>query len=89
MVTRFEMNIPDTIMRVLGANKKNIDRVLKQELALHYFEKKRLTFGQARELANLSTWEFLDLLRERKIPLHYELEELEEDLETIERIAHE
>jgi len=83
------MNIPDTIMRVLGANKKNIDRVLKQELALHYFEKKRLTFGQARELANLSTWEFLDLLRERKIPLHYELEELEEDLETIERIAHE
>jgi len=83
MLTKFEMNIPDTILQVLGANKKNIDRVLKQELALHYFEKKRLSFGQARELANLSTWEFIDLLRERKIPLRYDLEELDEDLETI------
>lgn len=89
MLTRFEMNIPDTIIQALGANKKNIDRILKQELALHYFEKRRLSFGQARELANLSTWDFINLLKERKIPLHYELEEWEEDLETIERILHE
>ncbi|MBE7546072.1 UPF0175 family protein [Candidatus Kuenenia sp.] len=52
-----------------------------------FFEKKLLSFGQARQFSGLSVWDFLEFLRERKIPLHYDLAEYEEDLETIRELS--
>jgi predicted HTH domain antitoxin len=46
-----------------------------------------LGFGQARQFSGLSVWEFLDLLRERRIPLHYDFSEYEEDSETVGRLT--
>ncbi|WP_413173544.1 UPF0175 family protein [Anabaena azotica] len=41
------------------------------------------TFGQARRLANLSVWEFQQLLGNRKIQRHYTEVDLLEDVKTI------
>jgi predicted HTH domain antitoxin len=32
-------------------------------------------------------WDFLELLRERKVPIHYDLKEYEEDLKTIQELS--
>ena len=51
---------------------------------MRLYEKGLLTFGKARELAQVSKWEFHFLLGREKIIRHYDLEELEEDLKSLE-----
>jgi len=59
---------------------------LRQELAIRLYQKELLSFGKARELARMSKWEFHHLLGQEKIIRHYETADLEEDLETLERL---
>jgi len=55
-------------------------RELKQELAIYLFQQGKLSFGKARELAEMTVWDFQQVLGSRGIPVHYDLEEFEEDL---------
>jgi predicted HTH domain antitoxin len=57
---------------------------IRQELALQLYVQNVFTFGQARHLANLSVWEFQQLLGQKKIERHYNEAELTQDVETIE-----
>lgn len=56
---------------------------LKCELAVHLFEEKKLSLGKASQLAGMTLWDFLPLLAGRGIPLHYDIEDYEEDLATL------
>jgi len=60
---------------------------IRRELAIRLYEKGLLTFGKARELAELSKWEFHFLLGDEGIPRRYDLEELEKDLKTLESLG--
>lgn len=60
---------------------------LVQTLALTLFEKDRLTLGQAARLAGMSQWTFRGLLAVRRIPLHYDVAELEQDLATLQAMG--
>ena len=62
------------------------DAELRVEIALMLFERNKLTLGKASEFADLSQYEFQKLLGKRKIPIHYDIEELERDLENIKHI---
>lgn len=55
---------------------------LKIELAIHLYETRRLSIGHAREMAGLSLWEFRQLLASRKISPHYDVADLDEDMQT-------
>ncbi|HKZ64652.1 MAG TPA: UPF0175 family protein [Thermoplasmata archaeon] len=55
----------------------------KVELALEAYQARKVSLGKAAELADLSLWEMLDVLRDRRIPLSYSAEDLEEDLRTL------
>ncbi|MEE3719002.1 UPF0175 family protein [Tumidithrix elongata RA019] len=55
-----------------------------QEIAIVLFQKDKFTLGQASRFANMNQLEFQRLLASRKIPLHYGLTELHEDLKTLE-----
>ncbi|PUA32743.1 MAG: hypothetical protein B7O98_04640 [Zestosphaera tikiterensis] len=57
------------------------------ELALRLYEKGIASLGQARRIASLSKWDFLELLAREGIPLHYDEEELREDLELAKKLA--
>lgn len=57
---------------------------LRQELAVRLYQKELLNFGKARELAQMSKWEFHHLLGQEKIVRHYDIEDLKEDLESLE-----
>ncbi len=78
-----ELTLSDNVVHVLGWRERDIERSVKQELALYFFQRNLLSFGQARQLVELSVVEFLDLLRERKIPLLYNMIDYEKDLKTI------
>jgi predicted HTH domain antitoxin len=56
---------------------------LKIEIAVALYAQGRLAFGKARELAAMPHWEFRQLLAARRIPPHYDLAELEEDVQTL------
>ncbi|WP_016951478.1 UPF0175 family protein [Anabaena sp. PCC 7108] len=59
------------------------EQAIRKELALQLYEQNIFTFGQARRLANLSVWEFQQLLGTRKIERHYSEVDLLEDVKTI------
>jgi len=60
---------------------------LRCELAIRLYQKGLLSFGKARELAGLSKWAFHELLAAEGIVRHYDLEELEADLATLEALG--
>jgi predicted HTH domain antitoxin len=67
------------------------DRLSPESAALHLaiglFVSDEATLGQAAEAAGLSQAEFLRELGKRRIPIHYGLEELAEDLRAVEALA--
>lgn len=58
------------------------------ELAVLLFQKEKLSLGQASHLAGLDLVDFQRLLGSRRIPIHYDVAEFEEDLETLRRLGH-
>ena len=83
---RFEITLPEKVLNFLGLPRKDLEKGLKRELAIHLFQSEVLSFGQARELSGMSVWDFIELLKDRKTSLHYGLLEYEEDSETVERL---
>src|SRR3989338_6822591 len=55
----------------------------KKDYAIEMFKKGEFSFGQAAKFAEISVWDFPNLLKEKKIPLNFDLEELESDLKSI------
>lgn len=56
---------------------------LRLELALALYQRGKLSFGKARELAGVSPWAFQEVLGLRGIPVRYDLPEYEGDLATL------
>ena len=61
---------------------KSIDE-WKKEHAIEMYKKGEFSFGQAAKFAEISVWDFPNLLKEYKVPLNLDLEELEAELKTI------
>ena len=55
---------------------------LRVELAVELYRQRRLSIGHARELANMSLWDFRHLLAARHIAPHYDEADLDADLQT-------
>lgn len=53
------------------------------EMAVHLYTQRRLPIGKARELADMTLWEFRQLLASRRIPPHYDEADLDEDVATL------
>jgi predicted HTH domain antitoxin len=56
---------------------------MKQEIAIVLFEKNKLTLAQASRLAEMNRLQFQHLLASRQIPVHYDVEDFEEDMQTL------
>ena len=53
---------------------------VKRELALSLYAARKITLVQAADVAQLSLFDFQALLRDRRIPQHYEASDLDQDL---------
>jgi len=60
---------------------------LRRELAIYLFQQGKLSFGKAREMINMNVWEFQQILGSRGIPVHYDVEDYEEDLATLKELG--
>jgi predicted HTH domain antitoxin len=60
---------------------------LKVEMAVHLYEQGRLSVGKARELADMTLWEFRQLVASRRISPHYDEADLDEDLVTLRELG--
>ena len=72
------------------ALRKILDKGLKEiklEYALDLYQKGKITLWKAAEIANLSLWEMVDIVRERRIPMFYTLEDVEKDLEIAKKLS--
>ena len=58
-----------------------------RELIILLFANEKLTLGQASKLAKMSQFQFQQLLTSRKIPLHYDIAELEADVKTLKKMG--
>jgi len=82
MSATVQIEIPREVLHAARMTTADIQR----ELAVHLFAEGKLSFGKARELATMGFWEFQQLLASRRIPMHYDIEEYEEDLATLTRL---
>lgn len=55
---------------------------LKIDLAVQLYQQRCLSIGHARELADMSLWEFRQLLASRRIAPHYDTSDLDQDIQT-------
>jgi predicted HTH domain antitoxin len=70
---------------VLDSARLTLDE-LRMELAIHLYEQGRLSVGKAHELAGRSLWEFRQILGSRRIPPHFDIDDLAQDLETLSKL---
>jgi predicted HTH domain antitoxin len=73
------ITIPDEILRAARMSEEE----LRQEMAVLLFQKDKLTLGKASRLAGMDRLRFQHLLASRDIPVHYDIEEFEQDLATL------
>jgi predicted HTH domain antitoxin len=59
---------------------------LLEDIAIMLYQRKKLTFGQAAQMAKLNYAEFQFLLGKNHIPTNYDVPELIEDMETIKKM---
>ncbi|MDV3000905.1 MAG: hypothetical protein N5P05_002511 [Chroococcopsis gigantea SAG 12.99] len=56
---------------------------MRQEIAVMLFQREKLTLGQASRFAGMHRVAFQHLLASRHIPLHYGVEDFEQDIENL------
>ena len=78
-----QIEIPREVIRATRMTPQE----LRRELAVHLFQQGKLSFGKAREMAGMTVWAFQQLLGSRGIPVHYDLEDYEEDLVTLKELG--
>lgn len=60
---------------------------LKVEIAVSLYVNRRLSIGKARELAEMSLWQFRQVLAARRIPVHYDEADLDDDVATLRELG--
>ena len=86
-MSKMILEISDDLVEALRVPPEEKQARLRQELAVRLYEKGLLSFGKARELARMSKWEVHLLLSEEGIVRRYDVEELEQDLRTLEALG--
>lgn len=76
------LEIPSDFLQHAGLTEQE----LRQELAIIFYKRGNVSLGKAAEFAHLHKIAFQRLLAERKIPLNYDVSDLEEDLKTLEQL---
>lgn len=79
------IEIPEEILCELRIPKQRWRVELRKELALQLYRENLLSLGNARRLAGMTKIDFHNLLGERHIPRHYDIEDYETDLENLEK----
>lgn len=78
-----KVEIPKEFPLLCKIDEEDIPAYVRKLIALELFREKKISLGKASEIAGLSVWEMMSLLREKKIPLNYSEKDLEKDLDIL------
>jgi len=74
------LSLPKEIESLLG---EPIDRNVRVMIVLQLYREGKISFGKAKDLAEVDTWEMLNLLAKNDLYLDYSAVDLEQDLITL------
>lgn len=77
------VTIPDEVLQAARMSEAE----LRQELAVLLYEKERLTLAQSSRLSGMDRLRFQQLVASRGVPVHYDVEEFEQDLATLRELG--
>ena len=77
----FALEIPAEILSATRLPPQEMEYEFRKELALALYQRRVLALGKARLLAQMTRWEFEELLGQRTVLRHYTDIDLEEGLE--------
>jgi predicted HTH domain antitoxin len=75
------LEVPAEVVEAAKLPPREMEREFRKELALALYQRGVLSLGKARLLAQMTRWEFEELLGVRRIPRHYTEADLEEDIQ--------
>lgn len=75
-----EVSLPREIITIFKLEEEKVPSFIRKTLAVELFREKKISLGKAAEIADLSKEAMMGLLAVKKIPLHYTVEELREDV---------
>ncbi|HKK79927.1 MAG TPA: UPF0175 family protein [Phaeodactylibacter sp.] len=76
------LNISDQVLQASGLTEEE----LTLEIAVALYQREILSLGKAADFAGLHRMAFQATLYERKVPINYDIEDLEDDLATLSRV---
>jgi predicted HTH domain antitoxin len=79
--------IPAELVVAAGLDADNLSAEATRLLALELYRKDRVSLGRAAELCHLPTEQFMEFAGRHNVPLHYGVDDLEEDRKTLERLG--
>ena len=82
-MTNITLEVPAEVVQATRLPEDEIEREFRKELALALYQRGVLSLGKARLLAQMTRWEFEELLAARKIPRHYSEADLRDDIEYV------
>lgn len=71
--------VPDEILTAT----RMTEAEMRQEIAVMLFQKEKLTLAQASRFAGMNRIAFQHLLASRQIPVHYDVEDFEQDIQNL------
>lgn len=74
------LEIPEEFARSFGATAEEASQNAKIELAIEMYREAKWSTGKAGRFCGMTRIAFMDLLRDRKVPMPYTEEMLEQDL---------
>ncbi|MFH1929488.1 MAG: UPF0175 family protein [Chloroflexota bacterium] len=74
------LEIPGEVVEAVKLPPGEVERELRKELALALYDRGVLSLGNARALAQMTRWDFEELLGQRGIARHYTRTDLDEDI---------
>lgn len=74
------IEIPEGFTKSFGETDEEIRRNAKLELAIEMYREGKWSTGKAGKFCGMTRIAFMDLLRDRKVPMPYTREMLEQDL---------
>jgi predicted HTH domain antitoxin len=76
----FVLEIPDEVIEAVKLPPQEIEPELRKELALALYQRGALSLGKARSLAQMTRWEFEELLARRRVRRHYTDLDVDQDV---------
>ncbi|KAF5419155.1 MAG: putative antitoxin, contains HTH domain [Candidatus Methanocomedens sp.] len=82
------INLPASFPFSVKVSESDMPDFIKRTLAIELYREGKLSLGKAAELAGArNKWEMLTILDSNGVPLNYTIKDVEDDLDTLERIT--